>query len=254
VKYSVLLSLALATGCVARIPAASSRSVLGPARSQVTVMQPSKPAALEIARLFSQRGFNLVEHHADPRGITLRFKGDRKVVTQPVADGVDVLLAVGDALEAYDRAREGKHAHYHDRPPHTEDITVGSVFYVRIEPRGETATSIMAIGRPMKDGREACTADPDLATPCEPLSGGEPYWQEIGGFAEAEVVEGVFAELRLQADVVSPDPAITEAAAASSIDQTRCLARRRELQDLARRVTSARARAGILGAAPTCGG
>jgi len=254
VKYSVLIPLVVAAGCVSRMPAMSSRSVLGPARSQVMVMQPSKPAALEIARLFSQRGYVLVDHRADDRGITLRFKGDRTIVTRPVVDWVDAAAAVADALEAYDRARDGRRPHYHERRTRTEDIAVGSVFYVRIEPRGETATSIMAVGRPMANGEEACTDDPDLGAACEPLFGGDSYWQEIGGFAEAEVVEGVFAELRLSAEVISPAPAIAKAATASSLTEARCLARRRELQELARRVTSPRARAGILGAAPTCGG
>jgi hypothetical protein len=125
------------------------------------------------------------------------------------------------------------------------------VFYVRIEPRGETTTSIAAIGRPMKEGKEACTADPDLEWPCEELSGGGRYWGEVDGFAEAEVVQGVFAELRLSADVIAPEPAIAKA---PQIDEAKCLARGRELRALANRVSDPRARAGILGTAPKCTG
>lgn len=245
-RYSIVLALVLATGCVTRMQAASSHSVLGSERSQVSVMLASKPAALDMARLFTQRGYVLVEHRQDERGMTLKFKGDRTVVVQPVVDGLDALIAVGDALDAYDRAKQGRRARDYHRETRYEHVTVGSVFYVRVEPRGETVTSIRAIGRPMKDGLEACTSDPELATPCEPLYGGEPYWREIGGFAEAEVIEGVFAELRLTANVISRDPAI-------AIADGKCMARRRELQELAGRVSDPRARAGILGSAPSCG-
>jgi len=250
VKYwaPAVLALALATGCITRTQAGSSRAVLPPERSMLVVARPVRPTMLEITRLFAQRGFPLVEQRADSRGVVLRFKGERKLVTQPVIDELTVLAAFAHELatdEEVTHGRPSRHHHGHDRYyERTEQIEVGSVFYVRFEPRGD-ATAVYAIGRPTKNGRDGCTSDPDLDAPCAELDAHGEYYRHIDGTAEAEVIEGVFAEQRLHGGVAA-------AASATTAAGERCLARRRELADLARRVSDPRAREGILRTSPAC--
>lgn len=247
--FGVVLGL---LGCVPVKPAASSREVMGRERSRVMLMRPIQAAAVDVARLFAQRGFALADAGHDDRGITLRFKGERKIVTEPVVDALDALVAVTDALEAYQRARQGRPQHHHYRYDHVADVAIGSVFYVRVEPRGATATSIVAIGRPTKNGQEACTPDPEIPWPCNRIVAGDTLYPEVAGVVEAEVIEGVFSELWLSGDVVSPDPAVLRAQHAAHLANQRCLERKRDLEALAGRVSDPRARAAILGAAPTC--
>lgn len=242
--YSLLAITAVA--CVRPIPAATSREVLGPEASTVIVMRPLQPAALDVTRMFAQRGFALVEMQRDPRGMLLRLEGDRKVVTQEVVGWAEVAHAWAHAL---DPKPDDEHYHHH-HPPRTEQVEVGSVFYVRLEPRGETATSIHAVGRPMADGSEACTADA-LPAACKTLHHGDVAVSEVSGVAEAEVVEGVFAELRLQGDVVWP-PVPTAEERTATIALGKCRARQRELRELAAKVSDPRARAGILRTSPRC--
>src|SRR6185436_15134185 len=107
-KYGVVLGLFAVVlgllGCVPVKPAASSREVMGRERSRVMLMRPIQAAAVDVARLFAQRGFALADAGHDDRGITLRFKGERKIVTERVVDALDALVAVAYALEAYQRA------------------------------------------------------------------------------------------------------------------------------------------------------
>jgi hypothetical protein len=235
--------------CVPVSPAASSREVMGVERSRVMVMRPIKDAALDITRLFTRRGFLLADYEIDDRGITLRFQGERKVVRESTTDYTDELLMVAGAFVVDQDGNTVRHRH---RVDHVVDVAFGSAFYVRIEPRGETATSITAIGRPMKNGREACTPDPDIRWPCDRIIAIDSLSREIAGIAEAEIVEGVFSELWLKGDVISPDPATLRARHAAQLAEQRCLKRQRELRELASRVSVPQARAGILGAAATC--
>lgn len=104
----------------------------------------------------------------------------------------------------------------------------------------------------MKNGRETCTPDPEIRWPCDRIIATDSLYPEVAGIAEAETIEGVFSELWLQGDVISPDPATLRARHAAQLAEQRCLERQRELRELASRVSVPRARAGILGAAPTC--
>lgn len=243
---SLVITFALAVaGCTPMTPAASSSAVLIPERTWVIVAKPAQPAAVEITRLFQQRGFALVDLQQNERGVTLRFKGERKVVAEQLVTGLDVLVATSNALEAYDAAKDQRPANFIDKEPTIETYELGSVYYVRVEPRGETMTSIAIIGRPTRDGMEACTPDPDLHAPCAPLESGPRVQNEIGGFVEAETINAVFAELRLEGSVIAPDVQRAE-------EYHRCWQRRRDRIAAAARVSDPRAKAGILRTAPPC--
>lgn len=241
---SLLVLLAL-SACTAMTPAASSSAVLIPERTWVIVAKPAKPAALDVVRMFRMRGYALVDFQTNDRGLLLRFKGERKQVAEQIVTALDVLIAVGDVVEDLEASKKGREprAHYHE--PTIETYDLGSVFYVRVEPRGETMTSISAIGRPTRDGVEACTADPELDAPCAPLASGPDVHPDIAGLAEAELIDSVFAELRLEGSVVAPDVQVAEA-------NHRCWRRQREVLAAAARVENPRAKANILRTAPNC--
>jgi len=227
-KASFITALALAlgacTGTFHFVP--SSRTQLGPAGSELDLQRPVPTAALELTQLFSQRGFTLVDQVPTARGgVVLKFKGPRSTVTET----------------------RGKHL--------TFSTQYGSAFYAFLEPRGEGASHVAVVGRATADGYEVCTADPgfelgpcnrDLSTVVtdEQLSG------ELDGHAEAETVHGVFSELQLQG--LAPPTDRTEQAAEQAADRVRCMQRRQEIWDQARRIENPRARANVLRALPTC--
>jgi len=245
-NHSILVIALLTTACTVKTPAASSSAVLIPERTWVIVAQPAQAAALDAVRMFTQRGFGLVDMQTNDRGITLRFKGERKLVAEQIVTALDVLAVAAEVTETLDASAKGRERrHHHYVEPNIETYELGSVYYVRIEPRGPTMTSISAIGRPTRNGIEACTHDPDLDAPCAPLESGPDVHPEIAGLAEAEMINSVFAELRLEGTVVAPDVQMAEAS-------HRCWQRRREVEAAAARVSSSRARAGILRTAPVC--
>jgi hypothetical protein len=196
--------------------------------------------------MFNQRGFSLSDLRTDERGVTLRFQGERKTVWEPVVTALDVIVAVGDIVDAIDAAKH-KRPHYQQYEPTLEHYDLGSVYYVRVEPRGQTMTSISAVGRPTRSGIEACTQDVETGTPCLPLETGPLVAHEVAGVVEAELIHGVFAELRLEGFVVSENPRVT-------MGMRRCWERRKEVAAAAARVSNPRAKAGILRTAPVCEG
>lgn len=252
-KHSIAaLALLAAAACTPMTPAASSTSVLPPERSYVIVAKPAQPAALDTVRMFQGRGYALVDMSSDPTGVTLRFKGERKVVAEQIVTGLDVAVAVADVVVAIDDAKRGKrHHHHHEVNPAIATYELGSVFYVRIEPRGETMTSISAVGRPTRSGVEACTADP-IDAPCEKLETGPDVHPEVAGFAEAETIHGVFSEMRVAGAVVGPDIAVEQARMQANMTTQRCLQRRAEVEAAAKRVSNPRAKQGILRTMPVC--
>ena len=221
--------------------------MLAPEQTWLIVARPARPAALDMVRMFNQRGMALTDMTTDERGVTLRFQGERKVVAEPIVTALDVIVAVGDVIDEIDAAAN-KRPHYHrEVQPHIEHYELGSVYYVRVEPRGPTMTSIAAVGRPTRSGIEACTGNNEIAGPCLPLETGPDVAPEVAGVVEAELIHGVFSELRLEGGVVSADPAIAMAA-------RRCWERRKEVIAAAARVSNPRAKAGIMRTAPNCEG
>ena len=248
-KHSIAVLIAL-TGCTQMVPAKSSSSVLPPEQTWVIVSKPAQPAALDVVRMFAARGFTLVDAESDDRGTTLRFRGERKTVSEQIVTGADVALAVLEVTAELSESEKERrhHHHYHvENEPTIATYEIGSVFYVRVEPRGTTMTSIAAVGRPTNHGIEACTGDA-IAAPCQQLETGEAVHGEVAGFAEAETIHGVFAEMRVGGSVVAPDLK----AMASMEDQRHCWALRHEKEQAAARVSDPRAKAGIMRTAPTC--
>lgn len=245
-KNSIAVIAVLAAACTAKTPAASSSAVLAPEQTWVIIAKPARPAALDMVRMFNQRGFALADLRTDDRGVLLRFQGERKTVAEPIVTAADVIIAVGEIAEALDHKK--RHHHHHHRYRQTiEEYELGSVFYVRVEPRGETMTSISVVGRPTRSGIEACTGDIGVDAPCAPLETGPIVAHEVAGIVEAELINGVFAELRLEGSVVSADPHVT-------MQMRRCWQRQREVTAAAARVSNPRAKEGILRTRPVCAG
>ena len=246
-KNSIAVFLLFAAACTAKTPAQSSSAVLTPERTWVIVAKPARPAAIDVARMFQQRGFALTDVQNDESGITLRFTGDRKDASEQIVTGIDVLVAIADVADALENSKEARRRtrerHYHHEPT-IEHYDLGSVFYVRVEPRGETMTSISAVGRPTRDGVEACTAD-EIDAPCAKLETGGAVHHQVAGYAEAEIIHGVFSELRLSGAVVAPD-------IQTMAVNRRCWEIRRERELAASRVSSAKAKEGILRTRPNC--
>lgn len=258
-KNSMLvLVLAVALiGCITHKQAASSRAVLGPGRSSLVIARPLDATALELVRQFTQRGFALTWHTRTASGLVLRFKGARGQFEQAPDPELVALRSLTRTLETYDAVKHGRPVHDHDHHDvherETTWIDLGSVFYVRLTPQG-AATAIDAMGRPTRNGVEGCTTDPDIAAPCVDLYVGKLDYHRIDGGAEAEVIEGVFSELRLQGGVLSPDPALADAAGARAAAIEDCRERRRNMAALWARVSDPRARAQIARSAPKCDG
>ena len=140
------------------------------------------------------------------------------------------------------------HAHVHHEPD-VEVYELGSVYYARIEPRGEVFTSISLMGRPTRSGIEACTAEGNILAPCLPLETGATVHAEVSGQAEAAMINSIFSELRVEGSVIAPDLRVV----AQQMSLERCLERRRDVEARAARVSNPRAKAGILRTAPICG-
>jgi hypothetical protein len=219
-KHSTLatiLTLGLAaTGCVTEITA-SSMAYLGPHGSEVVVDRPAAAGALAITRLFTERGFGLVDQHAAAPGnqIILAFKGNRGAVTG------------GD-----------KHGVYSSE--------IGSVFYVWVTPIDDTRSTVIMMGKPTIDGVEPCTDDGPTGPrlPCSKVLASYGQATQMSGYNEAEVVHGVFAELALEGHVVGAVP--------PSAPEVRN-ACRHDIFDQARAAKDDESRLEVLKALPTCG-
>lgn len=246
-KHSIAVLALLAAACTAKTPAASSSAVLALEETWVIVAKPARPAALDVLRMFNQRGFSLADMRTDERGVTLRFQGERKLVSEPIVTALDVIVAVSDVIDEIDAAKHDRPHYHHEVTPTIEYYELGSVYYVRVEPRGPTMTSISAVGRPTRSGIEACTADSEPGTVCLPLETGPRVAHEVAGVVEAQLIHSVFAELRLEGNVVSANPQVMMAS-------RRCWERRKEVIAAAARVSNPRAKAGIIRTAPICDG
>jgi hypothetical protein len=239
----VLVAGAIAA-CVPATHVVSSQVVLGPERSAAIVDQEPRALALDLVKLFAQRGFPLADMQHDERGIWLHLKGNRRTVAEPVNPTLDNIAAVASFLDV----ASGGEGVYH--VPEVADMTYGSAFWVRIEPRGTTGRSnITMVGRLIRNGAELCTSDVHLPGPC---SQNEDALSEAPGAAEAEVIQGVFAELRLGGSVITPDTRPTYEQVAAGDHLTACRARRAEQMALAERIPNLKARVNVLNALPVC--
>jgi hypothetical protein len=237
-RHHAIIAILGFVGCVPATHVVSSRTVLGPELSEVVVGMDPQPIALDLVRSLTLRGFALDDVQRDGNGsVTLHLKGQRRTTLEQTNPTLDAIVDVADALEG-----KGK---YH--PHEVAEVTYGSAFYVRIEPRGPGQAWVSIVGRTIRDGVELCTDDAPVIGPCVT---NEDALTERPGHAEADVVNGVFAELRLRNVVVSPDP---RPAMVARIDREQCEKYRADQIALANRVDNPRAKAAILGAMPkTC--
>lgn len=159
----IFIPIATSLAACIPVPAKTSAAVLGPEQSTLVVTQPPTAAADELAKLFSHRGFIVVDHQTRPNGaMAVRMTGVR-------------------------------HTFFTENTQHE----IGSVFYLFVEPHGPHA-AVGVIGRQTYDGTEICTQDKAIDAPCEPVHGLYSYQDELDGRAEAAVVHGVLSELRLR--------------------------------------------------------
>ncbi len=211
--FVVLVSLAAAAGCAPMV-ARSSAAVLGPDRSSVVVRRAPAAAADELVHMLAARGHTLLDHRQRGAVIALRFEGARRTI----ADGSDT--------------RE-----------------LGSVYYAFVAPHAGGHAAVTLIGRPTYDGVELCTRDLQLAgTGCVDRHGGRAQEREVEGFTEAELVEGVFAELRMRGVVDDSAAPAYKLLLARDL----CRAERREQIAYARELADTRARAIAYARVPTC--
>lgn len=226
----------LLMACHVSTPVQSSRAVLGRSLSEVVVNVEPQPAALDVVDVFAKRGFVLKDETRDARGITLRIAGDRRTTSESLHP---VLDSLGDASAALEGRRN-------DRDHGVVEVMYGSAFHVRLEPLTDGTSHIKIVGRTVRAGIELCTDDTELAEPCDHKEG---LGFEPPGEKEAELIQEVFAELRLRGLVIAPEHPLT---IAEREELRQCLKRRRDHIALANRVESERARASILGATPSC--
>jgi hypothetical protein len=202
--FAVLVaSLAAAAGC-RPLAARSSAAVLGPDGSSAVVRRAPAEAALEVARLLSERGYAIVDQRQDGATIALRLKGVRRIFVQ-----------------------------------RKSSYEIGSAYHVTIAPHGDAQAEVTLIGRPIYEGAELCTSDLRLAAPCERRRGDYEHEGELDGAAEAEVVHGVFSELQLRGEI--DDAAVSTQRIGLARDL--CRTRRQEEIDRALAHRAVRARA-----------
>jgi hypothetical protein len=229
--------------CVPTTPVVSSKAYLGAARSEVLVDQEPRPAALELVKIFTARGFPLVDMQHDTNGIWLHLKGSRRTSTEPVNQTLDNIVAIAAVLDA----ANGGDGIYRSSGVH--DVTYGSAFWVRIEPTADGKSNVSIVGRVIRNGVELCASDVKLPGACVD---NDDALTEAPGAAEAEVVQGVFGEMRLGGSVMTPDVRPTYEQVASNEVLDKCRERRAEQMALAMRISNLKARANVLGALPVC--
>jgi hypothetical protein len=240
-KNLVPFALVLAACAPTTTTVVSSKAILGAQQSAVLVQQDPQPVALELAKMFTMRGFPLADMQADEGGIWLHLKGNRRNAVEQVSPGLDAVITALEVLG--DNPQPGPYV------GEVADVSYGSAFWVRIEPRATGTSMVTIVGRVIRNGQELCTEDAKLPGPCVR---NEDSLSEAPGAVEAEVVQGVFAHLRLGGSVLTADTRPTYEEVAAGQHLAACRAQRAEQMLLAQRISNAKARANVLGALPTC--
>jgi hypothetical protein len=204
----VLLLALLVTGCV--MP--PTRTVLPPEHSHAFVKASPDDTARALVSLFTHRGYPLVDQRALPNGaILLRLKGTRVQITEG-----------------------GKHW--------VASSVVGSVFYAVIEQSGANLTALDLYGKPTLNGHEGC----ETAANCQPLYADARQFRDMGGAEEAEVIQGVIAELALEGLAIPPQVSAVDA------HYQHCLEQRKVMLERANNATWTYTREKILENTPSC--
>jgi hypothetical protein len=204
----VLLLALVTTGCV--MP--PMPTVMPPVHSHALVKAPPDETARALVALFTHRGYPLVDQRALPDGaIMLRLQGSRETITEG-----------------------GKHW--------VRSSVVGSAFSAVIEQSGANLTAIDLYAKPMLDGQEGC----DPRADCQPFYLDARQYRVMTGAEEAQVIQGVIAELALEGLAIPPQ--------VSAVDDhyQQCLEQRRVILERAKNATWTYTRERIAETAPIC--
>jgi hypothetical protein len=168
-KLASFALLAALAGCDAFMPheiSTTSYASLPQPVSQIAVAGTMLQAQEALVEKLANRGFALVDRKPIDNGIWLKFAGNRDF------QGAS---------------------------------TIGSVFYVWVNPAGDgaTGTTVRMVGKPTVDHNEGC---PSMdGTTCQKLMTYVTWG--VSGHEEAVVIHGVFSELALDGVVAAPSGA-----------------------------------------------
>jgi hypothetical protein len=128
---------------------------------------------------------------------------DHVELAMPVHDAAHVIIdklgARGFAVVDAQPSPRGYYLKFMGNRDFSGTQTIGSVFYAWLDGDGDT-THVRLIGKPTIDHVESCPSL-DQVTTCKELKMWSPF--AINGWEEAQVVHGVFSELRLDGSDVS---------------------------------------------------
>jgi hypothetical protein len=218
-KHSLLIALALTTGCVSEVTS-SSASYLAPEQSGALSAKPILETAREVTRLMEVRGYAMLDQHQDGSELVIKYSKDNRALAATKDD--DQLLNNRD---------------------------VGSVFYVWVTPAA-SGSAVKMIGKPTLNGAEPCSDDG--IQPCQHISVADQFRTTfMSGRLEADVVHGVLSQLQLEGIATGPLPAPPKAAV--TVDNS-CEGKRRAVFTQANSISDPAARAKFLESAPSCGG
>jgi len=156
----------------------SSRELLSENQSSAVVALPLPDVLAAVTAALRGRGFPLVEERESGGDIVYKYKGPRLELTTHRYGGPLGAVHLGSS-----------------------SAVVGSAFFVRLAPRGSTATEVYILGKPTVNGAEVCTPF-DLPTfDCQAVraAGGWPGRDAARGGEEAATVRFVFESLRRRA-------------------------------------------------------
>ena len=167
-----LLAATLLTGCVTL--ERSSRDLLSETQSSAIVPRPLVEVLAAVTVVLNGRGFALVEQREiGAGGSVFKFKGERLALT----------------VHRYGGPLGATHAG-------SSSAVIGSAFFVRLAPRGASATDVYLLGKPTVDGAEVCTPYDLPSFGCRTVRGGGGWRSAATGGEEADTIRAVLGVLR----------------------------------------------------------
>ncbi len=152
----------------------SSRDLLSQTQSSAIVARPLAEVLAAVTVALNGRGFALVEQRELAGGVRVyKFKGDRLALTVHRFAG-----PLGAA------------------PAGSSAAVIGSAYFVRLAPRGASATEVYVLGKPTLDGAEVCTPHDLPSFGCKAVRAGASWRSAATGREEAQTVRAVLGVLR----------------------------------------------------------
>jgi hypothetical protein len=152
----------------------SSRDLLSEDQSSAVVARPLADVLAAVTVVLNGRGYALVEQRELGGGAAVyKFTGDRLALT---------VHRFGGPLGA---------THFG-----SSSARIGSAFFVRLAPRGASATEIYLLGKPTVDGAEVCTPYDLPSFGCRAVRVGGGWRSATTGSEEAETVRAVLGLLQ----------------------------------------------------------